>query len=85
MLAGKEVKIVLAKFDAQKLRKIRKEQKMTQSSLAEKANSTDRYIRDLESGRKNNPSAILLCQMSGALGVQMDDLMDIRGDDSSNG
>lgn len=76
---------MLAKFDAQKLRKIRKEQKMTQSSLAEKANSTDRYIRDLESGRKNNPSAILLCQMSGALGVRMDDLMDIRGDDSSNG
>lgn len=65
-----------AKFNAEKFRDMRKKKNLTQERLAEQANSTDRYIRDLESGRKNNPSASLLHQMSKALEVSMDDLME---------
>lgn len=73
---------MLAKFDAKKLRDMRKGNNWTQAFLAEKSDSTDRYIRDLESGRKSNPSASLLYRISTALGVQMDDLMKVLGDDS---
>lgn len=66
------------KLNAGKLKAIRKARKLTQSGLAEQSGSTDRYIRDLESGRKDNPSAALLFQMCSALGVSMDELMEIR-------
>ena len=68
---------MLAKFDAQKLRAARVNRQMTQESLAEQCNTTDRYIRDLETGRKNMPSAALVCRLSLALDVSMESLMEI--------
>lgn len=68
---------MLAKFNADKLRTARIKRKMTQELLAERCNTTDRYIRDLESGRKDMPSAALVCQFSLALDVPMEALMDI--------
>ena len=68
---------MLVKFDAQKLRAARVNRHMTQESLAERCNTTDRYIRDLETGRKNMPSAALVCRLSLALDVPMESLMEI--------
>ena len=68
---------MLAKFDAQKLRAARVNRQMTQESLAEQCNTTDRYIRDLETGRKNMPSAALVCRLSLVLDVSMESLMEI--------
>ena len=69
---------MLAKFDAQKLRTARVNRQMTQEALAEQCNTTDRYIRDLETGRKNMPSAALVCRLSLALDVPMESLMEIK-------
>ena len=41
-------------LDGEKLRSLRKARKLTQESMAEFANTTDRYLRDLESGKKSN-------------------------------
>ena len=68
---------MMAKFNADKLRVARANRNMTQETLAERCNTTDRYIRDLESGRKDMPSATLVCQFSIALDVPMEYLMDI--------
>lgn len=68
---------MLAKFNADKLRAARANRNMTQETLAERCNTTDRYIRDLEAGRKDMPSAALVCRFSLALDVPMEALMDI--------
>ena len=68
---------MLAKFNADKLRTARVKRNMTQEMLAERCNTTDRYIRDLEVGRKDMPSATLVYQFSLALDVPMEALMDI--------
>lgn len=68
---------MLAKFNADKLRAARANRNMTQETLAEQCNTTDRYIRDLEAGRKDMPSAALVCRFSLALDVPMESLMDI--------
>ena len=68
---------MLAKFNAEKLRVARMERNITQEMLAERCDTTDRYIRDLESGRKDMPSAALVCRFSLALDVPMESLMDI--------
>lgn len=68
---------MLAKFNAQKLRAAREGRCMTQETLAERCDTTDRYIRDLETGRKDMPSAALVCRLSVALNVPMESLMDI--------
>lgn len=66
-----------AKFNPEKFHAVRKAKNITQEKLAEQAGTSGRYIRELESGRKHNPSASLLCQMSVALDVQMEDFMEI--------
>ena len=68
---------MLAKFNAEKLRVARMERNITQEMLAERCDTTDRYIRDLEAGRKDMPSAALVCRFSLALDVPMESLMDI--------
>ena len=57
---------------------------MTQEELAEKAGISSRYLRALESGQKNNPSASLLCRLALALGVPMDALMDVSGEETAS-
>lgn len=70
-----------AKFSAQKLRLVRKQKKISQMFLAELCDSSDRYIRDLELGRKANPSATIVCMLSRALDVPMDELMEYKQED----
>lgn len=72
-----------AKFSADKLREARTGNHLTQERLAEQAGISVRYLRALESSHKSNPSASLLCRISLALGIPMDALMDISGEDNS--
>lgn len=63
----------MIKFDNEKLRKIRKEMNLTQEQLAEKADLSDRHLRSMESGKAEVPSAILLYNISRALGKPMEE------------
>ena len=70
---------MIVKFNGKKLksiRKQRKQRKLSQEKLAEKADLGDRYIRALESGEKRNPSAVLLFRVSIVLEVPMEELME---------
>lgn len=62
-------------FSGKKLKAIREAKHITQETLAQMADMGDRYIRELESGRKNNPSAALLFRVSDALQVPMETFM----------
>ena len=73
--AGGEVKY-MAKINALRLQAMRKDMQITSSTLAEKVNTTVRCIRDLEKGRKSNPSALVLYNISRALGVSMEYLIE---------
>ena len=64
-------------FRADRLRKARIKKKLTQEALAEKCNTSDRYIRDLEQSRKNHPSAEILCLLAASLEISMDELVDL--------
>ena len=66
----------MAKINALRLQAVRKDMQITPSALAEKVNTTVRCIRDLEKGRKNNPSALVLYNISRALGVSMEYLIE---------
>lgn len=66
------------KFSGERLKAERTGQKRTQSWLAERADTSIRYLRDLEKGKKSNPSAELLCRISSALEVGMEDLLVVR-------
>lgn len=69
---------MLTRFDADKLRETRKSRNLSQMRLAELCDITDRYIRDLECGRKCNPSAAMLRRLSTVLGITMEDLIEIE-------
>jgi len=66
----------MAKINALRLQAMRKDMQITSSTLAEKVNTTVRCIRDLEKGRKSNPSALVLYNISRALGVSMEYLIE---------
>lgn len=57
----------------QKIRILRNQKKLSQESLAAKANGERGYISDIESG-KANPSIIYLKQISDALECEVSDL-----------
>lgn len=61
-------------FQFERLKAARLKKNMTQEELAEHCGSSDRYIRDLEKGRKINPSADLICQIASALDIPMEAL-----------
>lgn len=72
-----------AEFNGKKLKSIRKAKRITQEALAEKAALGDRYIRELESGRKSNPSVVLVYRMANTLDVSVEDLMEITPDETT--
>ena len=61
-------------FQYERLKEARLKKNLTQEELAERCGSSDRYIRDLEKGRKVNPSADLVCQIASALDIPMEAL-----------
>jgi len=63
-------------FRHKRLKEARLKKNMTQEFLAERCNTSDRYIRDLERGRKSHPSAEMLCLMAATLEIAMDELID---------
>lgn len=63
----------MVKTDNEKLRKARKEMNLTQEQLAEKADLSDRHLRNMESGAADDPSAILLYNISKVLGKPMEE------------
>ena len=67
-------------FAGEKLLAIRKEQNYTQAKLAEAADTTIRYLRDIEKGKKRNPSAAVVCRLCAALNVPMEFLMRDEGE-----
>lgn len=79
-----EVIRMLVKLNAQKLKAFRKERKLTQECLAERANASCRYIQALEHGENDNPSASLVCRVSLALDVRMEELMAIMEEDEGS-
>lgn len=57
-----------------KIKQVRKIKNMRQDDLATKSNLSRTYICDIENGRYN-PSLQSLLKISGALGVQLNDLV----------
>ncbi len=62
-------------FHYHRLRQLREEKHLTQEQLAELCDCSSRYLRELESGRKRNPSAALLLQVLYALDVPAEDVI----------
>ena len=58
-----------------KLRKFRRNMRKTQAEMAEAVDISERYVRDLETGRKYTPSATFLQKLAQFLGVAMEELM----------
>jgi transcriptional regulator with XRE-family HTH domain len=58
------------------LRKLRKDQGLTMAELAKKAQVTDAYIAQLETGEKKNPSLDVLKRLARALGVPVTELLE---------
>ena len=66
-----------AELNREKLRAIREENNLTQEKLAELSDISDRHLRKLETA-DTKPSAEVLCRISHALEVPMDELMTIH-------
>ena len=81
MLCWKEVGMMQVYFNGRKFKAVRKHRKLSQICLAEQAETTERYLRDLEHGRKDNPSAAMVYRLSYALQIHMEDLMLVREDE----
>ena len=64
-------------FYSELLKEARLKKNMTQEELAECCNSSDRYIRDLENGKKVHPSADMLYRIASTLEIPMDALVGI--------
>jgi len=66
---------MLVRLDSQKLKQTRIDRNLTLEFVAEQGNTTERYLRDLESGRKFNPSAAILFGIAQSLSVPMETLI----------
>lgn len=64
-------------LNRKKLKEIRELNNLTQEQLAEMSNISDRHLRNLETV-STNPSATVLCRISQALDVPMEELMTVR-------
>lgn len=62
-------------FDGKKFKAARKRRNLSQTRQAEEAETTERYLRELENGRTDNPSAAMVYRLSVALDLPMEELM----------
>ena len=58
------------------LKKLREEKGLSQAEVAKKAEVTDAYIAQLETGKRNNPSLDVLKRLARALGVPVAELLE---------
>ena len=63
-----------------KIKKLRKEKRMTLEGLAKESGSSKSYIWELENENPPRPSAEKISAIAAALGVTMDYLIDTKGD-----
>ena len=70
-----------AVFCSSRLKEARLQKNLTQEQLAEACQTSDRYIRDLESGRKSHPSAEMVCLLASTLEISMTDLMSVQSEE----
>ena len=75
MLCGKGAELMHVYFDGKKFKAARKRRKLSQILLAERADTTERYLRELENGRMDNPSAAMLYRLSVVLEIPMEEFM----------
>ena len=71
---------MLVTFSGKRLRDARKLKKLSQADMADLSGTTVRYVRALERGERENPSAILVCRFSLVLDVDMGDLMEAHAE-----
>lgn len=62
-------------FDNMALRAARKAKHLTQAELAEMADCEERYLRELETGRKDNPSFLLVYRLCDSLDIPLESLV----------
>ncbi len=61
------------------LKRIRTRKGLTQTEVAERTGLTQAYIAELESGRKRNPSLLVLMRIAEALDVPVTALIKAQG------
>ncbi len=59
-----------------KLRRLRRDRRMTQVELAAKAQVTRLYLSQLETGLRTNPSLLVLQRLAKALGAEVEELLE---------
>ena len=74
-----------AKFNAKKMKEIRKRKKLTQECLAERADMSDRQLRAMENGKCSNPYFSTVYRISQALEIPMEDLAVTSEEEESGG
>ena len=67
----------MAIFNGAKLKSVRESLNKTQVELADAADTTDRYVRSLESGEKKDPSASIVYGFAIFLEIPMEELMTV--------
>ena len=60
----------------EKIKMIREGKKISQYKLSKESHISQSYLNEIESGKYNNPSAILLNRISKALGVPISELLE---------
>ncbi|WP_281175753.1 helix-turn-helix domain-containing protein [Saccharibacillus sacchari] len=68
----------------EKIRKLRKQQHMTQEKLAEKAEIDTSYLGQIERGVRQSPSVFIVAKIAGALGIGEGELLEKRKGDPSD-
>jgi XRE family transcriptional regulator, master regulator for biofilm formation len=59
-----------------KLRRLRRDRRMTLVELAAKAQVTRLYLSQLETGLRTNPSLLVLQRLAKALGAEVEELLE---------
>ena len=70
--------MVKVALDGRKLRQARKSRHLTQETLAERAEISDRYLRSMESGKKDNPSLSVTIKLCSVLNIAVEELVITR-------
>lgn len=68
-----------------KIRKLRKQQHMTQEKLAEKAEIDTSYLGQIERGERRSPSITIISKIANALNVKEGELLNDRNHEEGRG
>ena len=68
------------RFNGKGFKAVRKQRHISQITLAEQTETTERYLRELENGRMDNPSAAMVYRFSVILNQPMEAFMIVEED-----